>query len=96
MSEAADTKNPARYALFKALFLPTEGMSRASADELIDAFAHELAEQIRKQTARRNLIREEFADPWEMGLLRASDVIDPWPDGDKGAGSVRPDGEPTA
>src|SRR5262245_58615251 len=38
---------PARYALFKALFLPSEGMSRASVDGLIDAYAHELAEQQR-------------------------------------------------
>lgn len=62
---------------------------------LLDEYAHELAEQIRKQTARGNLIREEFADPWEMGLLRASDVIDPWPDGDPSAGLVRPGEEPT-
>ena len=64
------------------------GHSLSEAQKLIDAFAHALAERIRKQTARGNMIREEFADPWEMGLLRASDVIDPWPDGEE-AGPMR-------
>jgi hypothetical protein len=86
----------ARDRLTEALMNPgLVGLRREEADELIDGFAHELAEKIRKQTARGNLIRVEFADPWEMGLLRASDVIDPWPDGEPSAGPVRPDEEPT-
>lgn len=68
----------ARDRLAEALQNPgLVGYDEEGAAELIDAFAHELAKKIRKQTARGNLIREEFADPWEMGLLRASDVIEP-------------------
>ncbi|MDX2697598.1 hypothetical protein [Streptomyces ipomoeae] len=78
MSEAAETENPARYALFKALFLPSEGMSRASADGLINAFAHELAEQI-----RADIIPEldEYGTREQQaeidGRRGAADLIDP-------------------
>ncbi|SFY52066.1 hypothetical protein [Streptomyces sp. F-1] len=91
MSETADIENPARYALFKALFLPSEGMSRASVDELLDAYAHELAEEIREE---RDAMRKEGEDPrigvtQDMlnGMGYAADMIDPHP--------VRPDEEPT-
>ena len=46
-------------------------------DELLREHAHELAEKIRKQTARGNLIRPEFAQAWEQGLHVGADLIDP-------------------
>lgn len=45
--------------------------------KLIDAYAHELAEKIRKQTARGNLIRPEHEEAWEAGLYCGADLIDP-------------------
>jgi hypothetical protein len=90
MSEAAEAENPARYALFKALFLPSEGRSRASVDGLIDGFAHELAEKI-----RADIIPEldEYGTREQQaeidGRRGAADLIDP------SAGPVRPDEEPT-
>ena len=86
MSETAETENPARYALFKALFLPSEGMSRASADGLIDAFAHELAEQQRLRMDELDLVGQKARI-----VGRIVDLIDP----QASAGPVRPDEEPT-
>lgn len=70
--------------------------------KLIDAYAHELAETIRKQTARGNLIRPEHEEAWEAGLDCAASLIDtldedgePKRGGKVSAGPVRPDEEPT-
>ena len=46
-------------------------------DDVLSVHAHELAEEIRKQTARGNLIRPEHEDAWEAGLDCAADLIDP-------------------
>ena len=45
--------------------------------EVLDEQANGLAEKIRRETARRNLIREEHAEAWEAGLHRGADVITP-------------------
>lgn len=62
--------------LFESL---TEGYRNSpdSARQLIDNFARELAETIRKQTARGNMIRPEFEQAWEQGLHVGADLIDP-------------------
>jgi hypothetical protein len=83
MSEAAETENPARYALFKALFLRSEGRPQAEVHRLIDAYAHELAEQQRAWIADRTDM------PWWADEI--ADVIDP----EKSVGLVRPGEEPT-
>ena len=78
MSEAAETENPARYALFKALFLRSEGRKQVDAHRLIDAFAHELAERI-----RADIIPEldEYGTREQQaeidGRRGAADLIDP-------------------
>ena len=52
--------------------------SEEDAKRMVEAHEHELAEQIRKQTARSNLIRPEHADAWESGLDCAASLIDPF------------------
>lgn len=66
-------------------------MDDGRANELIDAFAHELAEEIREE---RDAMREESKDPrigvtQDMldGMGYAADMVDPHPS--------RPDEEPT-
>lgn len=70
MSETAEVENPARYALFKALFLPSEGMSRASVDGLLDAYAHELAEK------QRAYARDVGIPLEDENIVSAGDLID--------------------
>lgn len=68
----------ARERLAEALTNPgLVGLRKEEADELINDFAREQAATIRKQTARRNLIRPEFEQAWEAGLHRGADVITP-------------------
>jgi hypothetical protein len=89
MSEAAETENPARYALFKALFLPSEGMSRASVDGLIDALAHELAEK-QRAWAKETYDKDIYVDEMTYQRLREqAALIDPH----ASAGPRRPDEE---
>jgi hypothetical protein len=87
----SEAGNPARYALFKALFLPSEGMSRASVDGLIDAFAHELAEEIREERDAMEAIDPPATRQEIDALSYAASVIDPYDD--EGVGVVRPDEE---
>ncbi|MET8585715.1 hypothetical protein ABZX39_33330 [Streptomyces collinus] len=58
-------------------YLCQAGLSTARANAVADDYAHSLAEVIRKQTARGNLIRDEFAQAWEQGLHVGADLIDP-------------------
>jgi len=58
-------------------YLSQAGLSTARANAALDDYAHSLAEVIRKQTARGNLIRTEFAQAWEQGLHVGADLIDP-------------------
>lgn len=85
MSDTEEFTNPARYALFKALFLPSKGMSRASADGLIDAYARELAERIRKGYSGDG----PDEDNWITNPYDAAALINP------STLPMRPDGEPT-
>jgi hypothetical protein len=51
--------------------------AQAFAREFLNRHAHALAERARRQTARRNFIRPEYADAWDSGLHRGADEIDP-------------------
>lgn len=45
--------------------------------DLLVEYEHSLAQMIRKQTARRNGIRPEFEQAWDLGLHRGADLLDP-------------------
>lgn len=73
-------------------YLRESGLSTARAEANLDAFAHELAEQIRQDAQSRH--DRDFSDNRIFrlrGAQAAADLID----ARRGAGSVRPDEEPT-
>lgn len=53
------------------------GLSEQAAKRVVDEFAHELAEKIRKEADGPNLIRPEFEDAYWQAMHRAADLIDP-------------------
>lgn len=65
------------------------GLREEEAIELIDAFAHELAEEQRAFVKREGV--QTGDDPYTVGVRDVIDWIDPY----FGAGPVRPDEEPT-
>lgn len=80
----------ARERLVEALKNPgLVGFDEEGAAELIDSFAHELAEQIRQWAAIQ--VGGEIEEIYGY----AADLIDPQAEDYIGAGPVRPDEEPT-